>query len=83
MDASEYEKKYRQAQVRSKSRSLETQDWMEQAKLGGGQNINYVGDTDFSVQRSSWNTGDGMLVTTSTNAAPSNTYTLSSALSMK
>lgn len=88
MDANEYEKKYRKAQEKSlvkRSRSLGTQDWMEQANLGNAQNINYLndGNMDFSVQRSSWNTGDGMTVTTSTTGEPSKTYTLSSALSMK
>ncbi len=95
MSAQEYEQKYRSAPrgrekaLKAKTRSLGTTDWMGQADLlEGAQNINYMDSglgsgLDFSVQRSSWNTGDGMTVTTSTPNVPSQTYTLTSALSMK
>lgn len=81
MDSDKYEKKYRESQSkqllsRSSSRSLGTLDFMEgQASAEIGIGNTYAG--------TSWNTGNGMLVTTSANAAPTSTYSLTSALSMK
>lgn len=65
-----------------RSRSLGTQDFMgEQTSAGTGIGIQNTYHT--STNCANWNAGNGMLVTTSATTAPSSTYSLTSALSMK